>query len=188
MKYIIGILFLAANCALAASGDDDYFEKRAEVIEKIQIRMSVPGNKEVLDLMRKNGESIRKSLGASYAGSWVDYDEEDRAYQVIAVTDLAAKNRVHVDYRLEFVEAERNIEQLNAVYREIERFREENGLRLVIYYVQIEPRINKVLVGAPLVNHERIIGILQNLKLDMNAVQLQEANSTVTLYGKQVVN
>ncbi|QNP50287.1 hypothetical protein [Diaphorobacter aerolatus] len=65
-----------------------------EAMDKAGItKYLTPENGIVTDRLTQTTESIIKELGEYYAGTWLEYDENHKAYQVVATTNPITNSR-----------------------------------------------------------------------------------------------
>ena len=100
--------------------------------------------------MSTKWEGIKASLGSAYAGSWIDYDAQDKAYQVVALTrpmpiddDYASRTRLQTVY-VTFSDAELQAVANDIAQRFMTPVTKPEELRIISVGVDIKNNCVKV--------------------------------------------
>ncbi|CAM4035054.1 S1 family peptidase [Paracidovorax anthurii] len=145
-------------------------------------------NQLVLDSVDQRVEAAKKNFGDSYAGSWIEYDENNKARHVIAVTEqvdavkaeaisqngLAAVIYVKYSYAV----LEQNQKKIFDFFQGLTG----NGEPLV-YSVGIDDQLNKLLVRGRQRDLSYIEIRLRNAGFDMNMIKLEVQEGQIQLTG-----
>ena len=160
------------QAALAAAGLD------AEETEK---------NKKVRRQISQNYEVLEKALGSSFAGSWIEYDENKNARQIIAVTRPVTIDKsldpervfriVRVRYSLQTLEATKD--RIAEVY--IHSKIDPDDALILSAYVDVQN--NRVVARARPKDFKRAAVDLGQKGFDIDQIYIEEQNGPIKLYS-----
>jgi len=145
-------------------------------------------NQQVLDSLAQKVEAAKKTFGNAYAGSWIEYDDKNKARHVIAVAgqvdaekekDFSANDRVSLtNVKYSYAELEHNQKKIFDFFQGLTG----NG-EPIVYSVGIDDQINKLLVRG----RERDLGYievrLRNVGFDMGMIKLEIQEGQIQLTG-----
>ena len=148
-------------------------------------RFDTPELDAVNQAMMTHWERVQASLGSAYAGTWIDYDVNDKAYQVIALTRPMSIDKDYVTQtRLNIVYVTFSDRELQAVSKDIgQRFmlsvNKPGEVRITS--VGADPKNNCVEVSVLKKDLENVGNQLTQAGYNMNLICLREGQLFSTM-------
>lgn len=166
------------EAALKASGLDVYASKK---------------NDDIINAAAKNIEQIKTALASSYAGTWIKYDENNVAHQVVAIKGGGNLTKISNAPENGFLiaDAKYSYQELHAIREKILTLFKNlaNGGELLIFGVAIDEENNKLIVrGYPQdLNFIRSKIVSSGIEADVILLEAQDGPMTLmgVLFGAQ---
>ncbi|MGE8319427.1 MAG: S1 family peptidase [Pseudomonadales bacterium] len=144
-------------------------------------------NRETIFNANKNEPQLSKNLGDKYAGTWIEYDENNHAYQVIATT-----SPVNIDQSLltkgktVFTLAKHGYKKLIATQEKMaELLLDKNTIpdNKLVFSLDIDIPSNIIIINAQQENFKNISDLLAENGFDLSMIDLRTQEISDTLTG-----
>lgn len=149
-----------------------------------------PENASRLEAFAENRQSIQAVAGDSYAGTWIEYGKNYKAYQVIATTaPISTLKNVPTKGPVQFVRVKFSYQELLAMREKINMAFTKSAPsgKPRVCSVAIDEKQNKLLVRGSEENQKIIHARLVLLGIDMKAIVLEIQNGlTLTSMPPQI--
>ncbi len=143
-----------------------------------------------LEAFAENRQSIQAVAGDSYAGTWIEYGKNYKAYQVIATTaPISTLKNVPTKGAVQFVRVKFSYQELLAIREKINMAFTKSAPsgKPRVCSVAIDEKQNKLLVRGSEENQKIIHARLVLLGIDMKAIALEIQNGlTLTSMPPQI--
>lgn len=143
-----------------------------------------------LEAFAENRQSIQAVAGDSYAGTWIEYGKNYKAYQVIATTaPISTLKNVPTKGAVQFVRVKFSYQELLAIREKINMAFTKSAPsgKPRVCSVAIDEKQNKLLVRGSEENQKIIHARLVLLGIDMKAIVLEIQNGlTLTSMPPQI--
>lgn len=143
-----------------------------------------------LEAFAENKQSIQAVAGDSYAGTWIEYGKNYKAYQVIATTaPISTLKNVPTKGAVQFVRVKFSYQELLAIREKINMAFTKSAPsgKPRVCSVAIDEKQNKLLVRGSEENQKIIHARLVLLGIDMKAIVLEIQNGlTLTSMPPQI--
>ncbi len=143
-----------------------------------------------LEAFAENRQSIQAVAGDSYAGTWIEYGKNYKAYQVIATTaSISTLKNVPIKGAVQFVRVKFSYQELLAIREKINMAFTKSAPsgKPRVCSVAIDEKQNKLLVRGSEENQKIIHARLVLLGIDMKAIVLEIQNGlTLTSMPPQI--
>lgn len=160
------------EAALKASGLDVYASKK---------------NDRIINAAAKNIEQIKSALAGSFAGTWIKYDENNVAHQVVAIkgggnltkiSNAPENGIIIVDAKYSYQELEAIREKILALFKDL-----SDGGEPLIFGIAIDDENNKLIVRGHQYNLEFIESKIVISGIERDAISLEAQDGPMTLMG-----
>ena len=158
--------------ALKASGLDVYVSKK---------------NDRIINAAAKNTEEIKAELAGSFAGTWIKYDENKVAHQVVAIKGGGNLTKISnapengfliVDAKYSYQELEAVREKILTLFKNL-----SNDGEQLIFGIAIDDENNKLIVRGHQQNLEFIKSKIVISGIDADIISLEAQDGPMTLMG-----
>lgn len=191
-KFIITLLFLASFSA--QSQNEDYIATQQQALAIAGLaKYSNATNDYVIEKISSSIDNSSEILSDNYAGSWVEYDSNNIAYQAIAVTSLMKTASINEDYRIEYLVVNNSLKDLNKLQNNImkEVSNKESTIFNKVSFITADPRENKISINIKEEFEDDIQKYLDtnNINKDLYQINLtsDELNLYADIYGGQKI-
>ena len=150
---------------------------KAAGLEKIMTKE----NDDFRDQLSARYNQMVAALGSAFAGTWMEYDADGKAYQVVALTRPAAIDPSWIpDNRLKVVRFKHDNQSLNAVMdRIVEKYMKSATFKPQILGTGIDVQNNTVTVYTYPDQMEKLRHILRGDGFDMNMLSIAPRDGPV---------
>lgn len=139
-------------------------------------------NQKIIQQISQNHEDLKLSIGADFAGSWVEYDDEDRAYQVVAVTRLInIAKKFETDGGTKLLVVKYNFFQLNSIVDIFTQYMQSTADEPLILSSGVDVEKNKVFVRARKEKFNEVRRLIMDRALNADAIFLEPQNGPMRL-------
>lgn len=150
-------------------------------------KIDSPVNDQFYPVAAKINEDFKTSHGEIYGGGWVEYDEYNIAYQVIALTEpIDSKKSFGLHEKTKIVYVRNNSKTLDYLKEDIaKRYLEQNpGDYSAILSTGVDVPKNKVIVGGRAEDRSIVLGWLEVNNYDLEIIEFVEQNAPVQFFGE----
>lgn len=174
------LVLVLATSGSAWSGETASFRPLSFEEAKEQAGMTGPVAEEnavLTQLMGENLDTLKAQLGDNYAGTWVEYDANGKAYQVIAsLTPITISTTEKYD--IKNIVVPNRLDALESIKAQIGRTQlTKPPESLIIYSVYTDYQKNKVVVRGKKENFESIKSTLAQEGFPLDLIDLEEQDS-----------
>ena len=187
MKKVIALGVLAAavtNSMAARESSIDIFETKEEALIAAGLDVYIsPKNAEVIDNIENNVEGISPDY---YGGTWIEYDKDRNAYQVIALTSLSGVNKKTAEIKnVKTVFVKYSLQDLENLRTKIWNLFEGKTYydESLIFGIARDDVNNKLIVKARDINFKEIQDIISQHSEFKDVISYENQDGPVTLFG-----
>lgn len=184
---------ITSICSVAAASENE--------VEKFTLKQAIAAsgmeaydtdrNNELIQNANKSEPELQRDLGENYGGTWIDYDENNNAFQVIATTKpVNLEKQAYVNKSTQFKIAKYGYPLLRRIQEEAADtllYAYDSNNKQLIQSIDIDIPKNTIVVNASEKNFPKVISILKDQSFDLNMFELrvQEDSGVETgdLYG-----
>ena len=145
-------------------------------------------NNRILEVAAKNIEGIKSVAGEKFGGTWIEYDENNEAHQVVSVTEPISFNSKStafpengltiVNVKYSYADLEKLREKVFGYFLEISKDGESQLLGIAI-----DDQNNRLLVRGRAADVEFITNSIKSIGFDMNAISVEQQDGPVNFMG-----
>ncbi|WP_147476812.1 hypothetical protein [Vandammella animalimorsus] len=148
-------------------------------------------NIKISDEFYKNFDAIREHLGDAFGGIWLSFDENGKAYPVIAVTTKEKSlKKEWLIHGAVVVQVPYSVKELTKIQDFITDAIGSNDAsdELAVYSSYVNEKKNKVSIRAPLKNKQKIMAKIKEMGIDTSKILFEEESHPITLYANLLRN
>ena len=143
----------------------------------------------IMDQIAEDGIRLKKDFSQFYGGSWIEYDENNTATQVIATTNknfIANNLKLNPGYKVKYVDVKFTLAELDLISEKaMSVFSGLNGKgdEPMVFSAAVDEPNNVVIVRGRVAFLSEIESIIRFSGLNMEAIRIEAQDGPVNLYG-----
>ncbi|THU03972.1 S1 family peptidase [Lampropedia puyangensis] len=143
-------------------------------------------NLKAIDEMQSNSNYLLEQLGDAYAGDWIEYDENNNAYQVIAIAGMVLPKNISVNYNVKYILVEKSASYLRNLQQDISNIVEANDFfyKGEIKSFGVDFIENKISIEVSRDALSEVENYLRNSGIDLDYVYFTIQDGDYHLYGE----
>jgi hypothetical protein len=164
--------------ALKKKHPDTFFQTKEQAIKAAGLEHQLSKeNQDFATRVQARYDAIKKSVGANFAGSWIEYDEKKLAYQVLAVTQSTKiPKSFTTEYRLKIVYFKYSLEELNLLEDKIDRHYFKAPFKPRLFGSYVNEKNNTVTILLPATDFDAFRATLIRDGFDIHMISLEAKN------------
>lgn len=146
-------------------------------------KYETPMNQKILEQISINQNALADEVGVDYAGTWVEYDENNGAHQIVAATrQINLKKNLQINGQIKILVVRNSLRHLNEIQEFLMKYMESTREEPLVLSSAIDVRSNKLLVRIRPGRERELDSIIVNNALDVGAISIEHQNGPVQLY------
>ena len=140
-------------------------------------------NQRVEEQAALNQVLLAAEIGADYAGTWVEYDENKNAYQVVAAKRPVNIKRSHQEGgKIKLVIVENSLLDLNKIHKILCEYMQSERGEPLVFSSAIDVSKNKILVRIRSNREQELISLMADRELNKAAILIEYQDGPSQLF------